>query len=82
MRIKNGNLTVQFEHLGSGTWEIVSTNDLRLRSRKATPSDCRCFLRPGMDICVFSADPNATISDEENVKPVCHLFQLPEFVVI
>ncbi|XXG44246.1 hypothetical protein AAC387_Pa01g4103 [Persea americana] len=72
VRIKNGNVTVQFEHLGSGTWEIVATHDLRLRSRKATPSDCRCFLQPGMDICVFSAYPNATISDEENVKPAWH----------
>lgn len=82
LRITNGSITVQFEHHGSGTWEMVPTEKLRLRSRTATPSDCRCFLRPGMDICVFSTYPNAAISAQENLQPVCHLFRLPEFVVI
>lgn len=45
--------------------------DVRVRSRRATLSDCACFLRVGVDVCVLttSKDP---ISPGENSEPVIH----------
>ncbi|KAL5734437.1 hypothetical protein ACOSP7_032298 [Xanthoceras sorbifolium] len=44
--------------------------NLRVKSRRATLSDCTCFLRPGIDVCVLSASRNEESSDEENEDPV------------
>ncbi|XP_028125041.1 uncharacterized protein LOC114321974 [Camellia sinensis] len=51
--------------------ENVPISNLRIRSRKATLSDCTCFLRPGLDICVLST-PQGTedSSDDENQDPI------------
>lgn len=54
LKIRKGYLIVssvdgQHEHEACGP----STN-LRVRSRKANSSDCTCYLRPGLDVCVLS----------------------------
>lgn len=49
----------------------ISISNLRIRSRKATLSDCTCFLRPGLDICVLSTPHHTQDSDDdENPEPV------------
>ncbi|XP_077213128.1 SNF2 domain-containing protein CLASSY 1-like isoform X2 [Tasmannia lanceolata] len=68
VRIKCGSIIVQFVHHGYGIEENVIPNNIRLRSRMASISDCRCFLRPGIDVCIFSAYPNAINSTQENLQ--------------
>ncbi|CAL5406312.1 unnamed protein product [Camellia sinensis] len=50
--------------------ENVPISNLQIRSRKATLSDCTCFLRPGLVFCVLST-PQGTedSSDDENQDP-------------
>ena len=45
-------------------------SDIRIRSRKATLSDCSRFLRPGIDICVLSTPQRSNDSDATVVDPV------------
>ena len=57
--------------------ECVPISNLRLRSRKATFSDCSCFLRPGVDVCVLSTcQLTENASEEEDLEPVSHHFVL------
>ncbi|XP_058084564.1 SNF2 domain-containing protein CLASSY 2-like [Magnolia sinica] len=72
VKIKGGSIIVQYEHHGLVVEEKVTISHLRICSRKASVSDCRCFLRFGMDVCVFSAYPNAVSSDEENLQTAWH----------
>lgn len=44
--------------------------NLRIKSRQATLSDCTCFLRPGIDICMLSAPENEESLDKEVKEPV------------
>ncbi|KAH7841429.1 hypothetical protein Vadar_029788 [Vaccinium darrowii] len=57
---------------GNGdVFEDISITNLRLRSRKANLSDCTCFLRPGLDVCVLSTcQLKGSSSEEENLEPV------------
>ncbi|XP_057509989.1 SNF2 domain-containing protein CLASSY 1-like [Actinidia eriantha] len=51
--------------------ECFPISNLRLRSRKATFSDCSCFLRPGVDVCVLSTcQLTENASEEEDLEPV------------
>lgn len=52
-------------------------SDIRIRSRKAIISDCSCFLRPGIDICVLSA-PRRRANDSLglNIEPVSVTFKI------
>ncbi|GFS33583.1 chromatin remodeling 38 [Actinidia rufa] len=51
--------------------ENVPMANLRIRSRKATLSDCTCFLRPGLDVCVLSTSQlTENTSEEESQEPV------------
>lgn len=45
-------------------------SDLRMKSRQATLSDCTCFLRQGVDICVLSIPQQTEGSDEVLKDPV------------
>ncbi|RDX67244.1 SNF2 domain-containing protein CLASSY 2, partial [Mucuna pruriens] len=45
-------------------------SDIRIRSRKATLSDCSRFLRPGIDVCVLSAPQQSDDSDAICIDPV------------
>ncbi|KAB1217668.1 SNF2 domain-containing protein CLASSY 2 [Morella rubra] len=70
IRIMNGSMIM---HLIDNQYVIQERSpfsNLRIRSRQATLSDCTCFLRPGIDICVLSASQHAKTSDEENQEPV------------
>ncbi|CAA0834435.1 SNF2 domain-containing protein CLASSY 1 [Striga hermonthica] len=41
-------------------------SSIRIRSRKATPSDCLYFLRPEIDVCVLSTSHESENEDSEN----------------
>ncbi|KAJ1422682.1 hypothetical protein SESBI_12873 [Sesbania bispinosa] len=43
--------------------EKIPPSGIRIKSRKATLSDCHCFLRPGVDICVLS---NSECNDDDD----------------
>ncbi|XVF24188.1 hypothetical protein REPUB_Repub13aG0106000 [Reevesia pubescens] len=45
-------------------------SDFRVKSRKASMSDCTWFLRPGVDICVLSSSQQVLSLDEEKPEPV------------
>ncbi|XP_026431873.1 SNF2 domain-containing protein CLASSY 1-like [Papaver somniferum] len=63
LSIRKGELDVHLESPDEvGVTEKIPVGNLRMRSRRATVSDCMCFLRPGVDICILSKD-----SGEEKV---------------
>ncbi|XP_021296033.1 SNF2 domain-containing protein CLASSY 2-like, partial [Herrania umbratica] len=68
IRIKNGVMTM---HLIDDQYLIEKQpfSDFRVKSRQATLSDCTCFLRPGIDVCILSASQRTAIN-EENPEPV------------
>ncbi|KAM3697745.1 hypothetical protein ACB098_06G137200 [Castanea mollissima] len=66
IRIVNGSMTLHFEDFQTVIQEKSPIANLRIRSRQATLSDCTCFLRPGVDICVLSASQQGNSSDEGN----------------
>ncbi|KAH9767286.1 SNF2 domain-containing protein CLASSY 1 [Citrus sinensis] len=70
IRIEDGTMTMHLKDNQCYTEERRPFSNLRIRSRKATSSDCTCFLRPGIDVCVLSASQDAECSDEENEEPV------------
>lgn len=76
IRIVNGSMTLHFEDFQTVIQEKSPIANLRIRSRQATLSDCTCFLRPGVDICVLSASQQGNSSDEGNQEVVTHLFIL------
>ncbi|OMO75927.1 SNF2-related protein [Corchorus olitorius] len=69
IRIKNGvmNLHMMDDQYLSARQPF---SDLRVRSRQSTLSDCTCYLRPGVDVCVLSSSQLIGSSDEENQEPV------------
>ena len=76
LRVRNGALTMLLVDGENFIEENVPVANLRIRSRKATVSDCTCFLRPGLDVCVLSTSQlTENSSKEENQEPVSnHLF--------
>ncbi|OWM87388.1 SNF2 domain-containing protein CLASSY 2-like [Punica granatum] len=46
------------------------TTSLRIRSRRATSSDCICFLRPGIDVCVLSGESSKPVSVDARISSV------------
>ncbi|ESR49053.1 SNF2 domain-containing protein CLASSY 1 [Citrus sinensis] len=70
IRIKDGTMTMHLKDNQCYTEKRRPFSNLRIRSRKATSSDCTCFLRPGIDVCVLSASQDAECLDEENEEPV------------
>lgn len=73
IRIEDGTMTMHLKDNQCYTEERRPFSNLRIRSRKATSSDCTCFLRPGIDVCVLSASQDAECSDEENEEPVSYI---------
>uniref|UniRef100_A0A0E0LQ43 Uncharacterized protein n=1 Tax=Oryza punctata TaxID=4537 RepID=A0A0E0LQ43_ORYPU len=74
IRIRNGNLFVKFIYSGSTVEHSVDGDCLRLRSRKATCSDCSNVLKPGVDVCVQSPHTLQTSSEGGTKASVllCH----------
>lgn len=71
LRIKDGAITMLLVDGGNIEEENVPLSNLRVRSRKATYSDCTCFLRPGLDVCVLSTlQLTENSSEEEKQEPV------------
>ncbi|XP_055832895.1 SNF2 domain-containing protein CLASSY 1-like [Solanum dulcamara] len=71
LRINVGTITTHVLVNGEVIEENIPVTNLRMRSRKATLSDCACFLRPGLEVCVLSIPYQAEDSgDEKDVKPV------------
>ena len=56
--IRNGTMTLNFVDKQCTFVEKVPFTNVRVKSRQATLSDCICFLRPGIDICVLSTSQN------------------------
>ncbi|XP_068644679.1 SNF2 domain-containing protein CLASSY 1-like [Aristolochia californica] len=72
VKIKQGGVFLQLEHHDFEREEKLVIQSLRLRSRKASSSDCQHILKPGIDICLFSSNPNPTCQAQENSQPAWH----------
>lgn len=70
LRIKDGVITMHVIDGEEVTEETATITNLRLRSRKATVSDCSCILRPGVDVCVLSAPDMENSDEEKKLSPV------------
>ncbi|XP_061351761.1 SNF2 domain-containing protein CLASSY 1-like [Gastrolobium bilobum] len=70
LKIESGTMTMHFLDDRHMAMEKGPSSDIRIRSRKATLSDCSCLLRPGIDICVLSAPQRTDNSDEFSLEPV------------
>ncbi|KAK3229720.1 hypothetical protein Dsin_001601 [Dipteronia sinensis] len=70
IRIKDGVIAMHLDDNRCLIEEKRPFSNLRVKSRRATLSDCTCFLRPGIDVCVLTASRNKESSDEENLEPV------------
>ncbi|XP_028804695.1 SNF2 domain-containing protein CLASSY 2-like [Neltuma alba] len=68
--IEGGTMVLHFKDNNHVVREKAPISDIRIRSRKATVSDCSCFLRPGIDICVLSSFQHANGSDQNNLNAV------------
>ncbi|KAK7387481.1 hypothetical protein VNO78_28319 [Psophocarpus tetragonolobus] len=64
IKIESGTTTLHFIDNHHMTFDKGLFSDIRIRSRKATSSDCSYFLRPGMDICALSSSQCGYNSDE------------------
>lgn len=79
LQIRAGAKTTLLAGDGHVIKENVPITNLRMRSRKATLSDCTCFLRPGLDVCVLSTcQLTGSSSKEENQEPVSSHFYYME----
>ncbi|KAJ6691367.1 SNF2 DOMAIN-CONTAINING PROTEIN CLASSY 2 [Salix koriyanagi] len=65
-----GAMTVHFVDSHHSIEENGPFSNIRVKSRKATLSDCTCFLRPGVDVCVLSSSERAKNTGEGNSEPV------------
>ncbi|KAJ6373987.1 hypothetical protein OIU78_029646 [Salix suchowensis] len=70
LQIRDGAMTVHFVDSHHSIEENGPFSNIRVKSRKATLSDCTCFLRPGVDVCVLSSSERARNTGEGNPEPV------------
>lgn len=70
IRIRNGAMALNFVDHGCTIQDKGPITNLRIKSRQATLSDCTCFLRPGVDVCVLSTSQQTQNSDNEVKNPV------------
>lgn len=70
IKVKSGSMSIHFTDNHHMVMDKGALSDIRIRSRKATVSDCSCFLRPGIDICVLSPPQRAGDSVGLNLEPV------------
>jgi DNA repair and recombination RAD54-like protein len=76
IKVKSGTVTIHFADNHHMVMDKGTLSDIRMRSRKTTVSDCSCFLRPGIDICVLSPPQRAADSTGSNVEPVSVLLNM------
>ncbi|CAI0416162.1 unnamed protein product [Linum tenue] len=55
IEIRDGAMITHYGDHHPGVEEKGQLSNLRIRSRPATASDCICFLRAGIDVCVLSS---------------------------
>ncbi|CAL1374802.1 unnamed protein product [Linum trigynum] len=55
IEIRDGAMITHYGDHHPGVEEKGPLSNLRIRSRPATASDCICFLRAGIDVCVLSS---------------------------
>ncbi|XP_047978811.1 SNF2 domain-containing protein CLASSY 1-like [Salvia hispanica] len=65
LKINGGAISSQIVEKGVVIDEDLPMSHLRIRSKRATVSDCISFLRQGVDVCVFSTFHNPEDSDDE-----------------
>ncbi|KAJ6370116.1 hypothetical protein OIU76_028394 [Salix suchowensis] len=70
LQIRDGAMTVHFVDSHHSIEEKGPFSNIRVKSRKTTLSDCTCFLRPGVDVCVLSSSERAKNTGEGNPEPV------------
>ncbi|WOL17028.1 hypothetical protein Cni_G25817 [Canna indica] len=68
--IKNGCTFAMLNYQGTRILDKVDGDCLRMRSRKASSSDCLHFLKPGVDVCALSGRPVAANSSPGMRKPL------------
>lgn len=71
--IRNGTMSMKFVDNQYVSHDRGPFSDLRIKSRQATLSDCTCFLRQGVDICVLSIPQQTEGSDEVVKDPVSYI---------
>ncbi|KAJ8763990.1 hypothetical protein K2173_004860 [Erythroxylum novogranatense] len=70
IEVRDGLMTMSFADNTQSTAKNGPYANIRIKSRKATISDCICFLRPGIDVCVLSTCNDKEDSEEQNPEPV------------
>lgn len=65
LRISDGTLTLNFLDMGYLFEQKGFLSTLRLRPRRATMTDCTWFLRPGVEISVYTTPDSSEDSSEE-----------------
>lgn len=65
LKINGGAISSHIVEKGVVIDEDLPMSHLRVRSKRATVSDCISFLRQGVDVCVFSTFHNPEDSDDE-----------------
>ncbi|EEF41502.1 ATP-dependent helicase, putative [Ricinus communis] len=63
IEIRDGVMTLHFANNHHLIEEKGPPSNFRVKSRQATVSDCTCFLRPGIDICLLSTPENEENSE-------------------
>ncbi|KAK4277790.1 hypothetical protein QN277_015732 [Acacia crassicarpa] len=69
IKIEGGTPTLHFINNEKRVLKRSPGPDIRIRSRKATLSDCSCFLRPGIDVCVSSTSQQDNSSGKICLEP-------------
>ncbi|CAL9037168.1 SNF2 domain-containing protein CLASSY 1-like [Musa acuminata AAA Group] len=68
--IRNGSTFAKLNYHGTMIVDKVDGDCLRMRSRKASLSDCIHFLKPGVEVCVLSRHPVSANFGQEVQKPL------------
>ncbi|KAJ9160389.1 hypothetical protein P3X46_025796 [Hevea brasiliensis] len=63
IEIRDGAMTIHFADNYHVIEDKGPVSNIRVKSRQAMMSDCTCFLRPGVDVCVLPSPQN-----EENLE--------------
>lgn len=70
IRIEDGTMSLRFVDGRHVIKRKRPFSELRVRSRQANLTDCTCFLRPGIDVCVLIPSKDLASSDEANLELV------------